>query len=214
MPQETTKHTEVLEALKSIEAIADLAATHEGRYDYEVDLEVVVYGRNYNGKKVGPYVRLLTYAPGEEIIREGEWGGNVFYYVVNGQVEVYVRGVDGETKVAYLPAGAQFGETSVVAGGTHAATVRAPRAEPAQVLEVRRRALGLRRKLPGFAGALDIVSRRYGRAITLQGMGAAARLSDEVIKQLEAVSRFRIYSKRHVLFRAGEPIDRIYALKS
>jgi hypothetical protein len=57
MPQETTKHTTVLEALKSIEAIADIAATREGRYDYEVDLEVVVYGRNYNGKKVGPYVR-------------------------------------------------------------------------------------------------------------------------------------------------------------
>ena len=98
MPQETTNHTAVLEALKSIEAIADLAAMHEGRYKYEVDLEVTVYGRNYNGKKVGPYVRLLTYSPGEEIIREGNWGGNSFYFVVNGRAEIFVQGTAGETK--------------------------------------------------------------------------------------------------------------------
>jgi len=214
MPQETTKHTAVLEALKSIEAIADIAATHEGLYDYEVDLEVVVYGRNYNGKKVGPYVRLLTYSPGEEIIHEGEWGGNAFYFVVNGRAEVYIQGEGGETKVAYIPAGAQFGEMSLLAGGTHASTVRAPRAEPVQVIEVRRPALRLLRKLPKFSEALDIAYRRYGRAITLQDLGAATNLSDEAVKPLEAVSQFRIYSKRHVLFRAGEPMERIYVLKS
>src|SRR5215813_5976124 len=130
MPQETTKHTAVLEALKSIEAIADLVATHEGHYDYEVDLEVIVYGRNYNGKKVGPYVRLLTYQPGEEIIREGEWGGNTFYFVAEGQADVYINGANGENKVAEIPAGAQFGEMSVLAGVPRAATVRAPREKP------------------------------------------------------------------------------------
>src|SRR5262245_52842832 len=171
MPQETTKHSAVLEALKSINAIADLVATNEGRYDYEVDLEVIVYGRNYNGKKVGPYVRLLTYSPGEEIMREGEWGGNAFYYVVNGQVEVYIREAGGETKVAYIPAGAPFGEMSVLAGGTHAATVRAPQSEPAQVLEVSRPALRLLRKFPKFGEMLDRTYRRYGRAITLQDLG-------------------------------------------
>ena len=214
MPQETTNHTAVLDALKGIEAIADLATIHEGRYTYEVDLEVVVYGRNYNGKKVGPYVRLLTYSPGEEIIHEGEWGGNAFYFVVNGRAEVYIHKSDGETKVAYLPAGAQFGEMSVIAGGTHAATVRAPQNEPVQVLEVRRPALRLLRKLPKFGEALDIAYRRYGRAITLQDLGEATHLSSELIKALEAVSQFRIYSKRHVLFRAGESINRIYVLKS
>ena len=77
MPQETTKHREVLAAIESIGAIAELTSQHNGHYDYELDLEVIVYGRNYNGKKVGPYVRLLTYFPGEEIVREGEWGGNL-----------------------------------------------------------------------------------------------------------------------------------------
>src|SRR5262249_50147716 len=133
MPQETTKHTAVLEALKSIEAIADLAATHEGHYDYEVDLEVIIYGRNYNGKKVGPYVRLLTFSPGEEIIHEGEWGGNAFYFVVSGRVEVYVQGAGGETKVAYIPAGAQFGAMSVLPGGPRRGIgwFRGPRSAPA-----------------------------------------------------------------------------------
>src|SRR5215468_11404309 len=103
MPQETTKHTAVLEALKSIEAIADLVATHEGRHDYELDLEVIVYGRNYNGKRVGPYVRLLTYMPGEEIVREGDWGGNSFYIVVDGKADVLFD--EGRNKVAEIPAG-------------------------------------------------------------------------------------------------------------
>src|SRR5262249_8553641 len=214
MPQEIMKHTAVLEALKSIEAIAGLISTHEGHYVYEVDLEVIVYGRNYNGKKVGPYVRLLTYSPGEEIIREGEWGGNAFYFVVNGRVEIYVQGRGGETKVAYIPAGTQFGEMSVLAGGTHAATGRAGQDGPAQGLEIRRAALRLLRKLPKFREALCIIYPPYGRAITLQYLGATTRISDEVIKPLEAMSQFRIYSKRHVLFRAGESIDRLYVLKS
>src|SRR5262249_2223417 len=73
----------------------------------------------------------------------------------------------------------------------------------------RRPALRLLRKLPKFREALDIIYRRYGRAITLQDMGATTRLSDEVIKPLEAMSQFRIYSKLHFLFRPGESIDRL-----
>src|SRR5215472_17884352 len=117
MPKEQKSRRDVINAIKSIPSISALISAHEGHFDYEVDLEVIVYGRNYNGKKVGPYVRLLTYSPGEEIIHEGEWGGNAFYFVVNGRVEVYVQGAGGETKVAYIPAGAQFGEMSVLAGG-------------------------------------------------------------------------------------------------
>lgn len=111
MPQEITKHSEVLSAIESIGAIADLTAQHDGHYDYELDLEVIVYGRNYNGKRVGPYVKLLTYAPGEEIVREGDWGGNSFFIVVDGKADVLFD--EGRTKVAEIPAGVQFGEMSV-----------------------------------------------------------------------------------------------------
>ncbi|NOT58602.1 MAG: cyclic nucleotide-binding domain-containing protein [Acidobacteria bacterium] len=214
MPHEITKHTAVLEALKSIEAIADLAATTGGQYDYEVDLEVIVYGRNYNGKKVGPYARLLDYSPGETILQEGAWGGNAFYFVVQGQAEVYVADAEGDAKVAYLPAGAQFGEMSVLTGGIHSATVRAPQHESVQVLEIRRPALRLLRKLPKFGERLDITYRRYARSVTLQDLTAAAQLSREVVKQLEAVAKFRVYSKRHILFRAGEPIERVYVIRT
>jgi Fe-S-cluster-containing dehydrogenase component/CRP-like cAMP-binding protein len=214
MPQEITKHSEVLEAVKSIKAIADLAACHDGHYDYELDLEVTVYGRNYSGKKVGPYVRLLTYSPGEEIVREGEWGGNSFYFVVKGKAEVFVQGGGGETKVAEIPAPLQFGEMSVLAGVPRAATVRAPQSEPVQVLEVQRPALRLLRKLPAFGETLDTNYRRYGRAATLHALGAATKLDPELIKQLEAISQFRVFSKNHLLFRVGEPIRRIYLLRS
>jgi Fe-S-cluster-containing dehydrogenase component/CRP-like cAMP-binding protein len=213
MPQEITKRSVVLEALKRIEALADITHGQAGHYDYEVDLEVIVYGRNYNGKKVGPYVRLLTYNPGEEITHEGEWG-NAFYFVIAGRAEVYTQGAEGETKVAEIPVGDQFGERSVLAGVPRAATVRAPQNAPVQVLEVQRPALRLLRKLPKFGELIDSSYRRHGRAIILQDLGAATRLSNEVIKQLAAVSQVRVYSKRHVLFRAGELIDRIYVLKS
>ena len=50
--------------------IANLTAKKEGHYEYEIDrfLRSSSLGRNYSGKQVaGPYVRLLTFAPGEEI---------------------------------------------------------------------------------------------------------------------------------------------------
>ena len=201
MPQEITSHTVILDTITGIGAIADIAAAHAGHYDYEIDLEVMVYGRNYNGKKVGPYVRLLSYNAGEDVVREGEWGGNAFYFVAQGKADVLVKTANGETKVAEIPAGTQFGEMSVLAGVPRAATVRAPMDAPVQILEVQRPALRLLRKLPKFGETLDNTYRRNGRFTTLQGLNAGGRLSAEVIKQIEAISQFRVFSKNHVLFR-------------
>ncbi len=214
MPQETTKHREVLAAIESIGAIADLTAKHNGHYEYELDLEVIVYGRNYNGKKVGPYVRLLTYEPGEDIVREGDWGGNAFYIVVSGRADVLVRNAGKMLKVSEIPEGVQFGEMSVLAGVPRAATVRAPGDQSVQVLEVQRPALRLLRKLPKFGEALDTTYRRHGRAATVQEIKSTTQLNDEAIGQLEMISKFRVYAKNHVLFRAGEPIRNLYVLKS
>lgn len=212
MPQEITKHSDVLSAIESIGAIADLTAQHDGHYDYELDLEVIVYGRNYNGKRVGPYVKLLNYAPGEEIVKEGDWGGNSFYIVVDGKADVLFD--EGRTKVAEIPAGVQFGEMSVLAGVPRTATIRAPKDQPVQIMEVFRPALRLLRKLPKFGEVLDSTYRRNGRATTIQDIGASTQLSKEAISQLEAISQFKVYGKNHVLFRGGDPVRSLYVLKA
>lgn len=214
MPEEITNRQSVLSAVTSISAIADIAAQHNGHYDYEIDLEVIVYGRNYSGKKVGPYVRLLNYKPGEEIIRESEWGGNTFYFVAEGKADVFVKGANGEIRVAEISAGTQFGEMSVLAGVPRSATVRAPQQAAVQILEVQRPALRLLRKLPRFGEALDHTYRRNGRATMLQSLNLAGRLTPEVSRQMEAISQFRVFSKNHTLFREGEQIRRVYIIKS
>lgn len=65
MPKEIKKHQTVLEAIRSVDIISDLLEKHDGHFTYELDLEVIDYGRNYNGKKFGPYVHLYEYEAGE-----------------------------------------------------------------------------------------------------------------------------------------------------
>jgi Fe-S-cluster-containing dehydrogenase component/CRP-like cAMP-binding protein len=108
----------------------------------------------------------------------------------------------------------QFGEMSVLAGVPRAATVRAPIDQAIQVLEVQRPALRLLRKLPKFAEAMDETYRRHGRQSVIQEINAITNLDDEAVLRLGAISQFRVFAKNHVLFRAGERIDRVYVLKS
>jgi len=214
MPREHKRRREVLDAVKALPSLSELASMREGHFDYEIDLEVTVYGRNYNGKKVGPYLRLLTYEPGETIISEGDWGGNTFYAVVKGQANVFVRTPDkGDVKVAELPAGAQFGEMSILAGAPRNATVKAPPNQPVQIMEVQRPALRLLRKLPKFSEALDKTYRSHGRKAALEDIRVTIGLSQEMIDQLGAISQFRVFSKNHVLAREKTPIDRLYIIK-
>src|SRR5262249_11651809 len=200
MPQEHRKHRDVISAIESISAIADLTSKTEGNYNYEIDLEVIVYGRNYNGKQVGPYVRLLNYGPGEVIVREGEWGGNLFYIIVAGKAEGWVKTDTGYLKGSGIYAGTQFGEMSVLGGVPRAATVRAPIDQSIQVLEIQRPALRLLRKLPKFAEALDETYRRHGRSAMIQEINAVTNLDDDAIKRLGGISQFRVFAKNHVLF--------------
>ena len=94
MPQQITNHAKILDAIRSVTLIDELVEKHNGHFTYELDLEVVAYGRNYTGKKVGPYVSLFVYGPGEEIIHQDDWGGNSFYILVEGKLDVYMEGRD------------------------------------------------------------------------------------------------------------------------
>jgi hypothetical protein len=95
MPREITDQKIILDVIGRLPIISELLEEQNGKRRYGGDLEVIVYGRDYsNGKKVGPYIRLLVYGPGDEIIRQGDWGGNTFYISVEGALDVYIR--DGE----------------------------------------------------------------------------------------------------------------------
>jgi Fe-S-cluster-containing dehydrogenase component/CRP-like cAMP-binding protein len=214
MPKEEKSRREVINAVKSLPAISALMSAHDGHFDYELDLEVTVYGRNYGGKKVGPYFRLLNYEPDEAIITQGEWGGNTLFFVVRGLAEVFINAPNQQQlKVAELTPGTQFGEMSVLAGVPRNATVRSKRDKPAQILEVFRPALRLLRKLPKFGENLDNTYRNHGRDAALESLKLMGGLSPEMVSELRNYSMFRVFAKNHVLFRQSEQINRIYIIK-
>src|SRR4028119_240573 len=124
MPKEITKHKTILDAISKVDIISELVERHGDHFTYELDLEVVAYGRNYNGKKVGPYVRLYEFQPGEEIIRQGDWGSNTFYITVAGMCDAYVNDESGAPKkVGEIPEGVSL--------GGEASSARGPRQAPA-----------------------------------------------------------------------------------
>src|SRR5437868_392547 len=215
MPREHTSRREVLNAIQTLPSIRDLLAIHDGHYEHELDLEVSVYGRNYNGKKVGPYVRLLTYEPGEPIVNIGDWGGNTFYVVVNSHADVFINAPDGHaSKVSELAPGQQFGEMSVLAGVPRNATVKAATAAATQIIEVQRPALRLLRKIKSFADALDTTYRRHGRDSIIDGLSGRMNLTMEQAQEIKNMSLFRVFSKNHILFREGVAVDRVYFIQT
>ena len=218
MPKQITNHTEILEAIRSVTLIDELVEKHNSHFTYELDLEVIAYGRNYTGKKVGPYLTLFVYGPGEEIIREGEWGGNSFYILVDGTLDVYV--LDSETraqkKVNEVQPGRSFGEMSVLAGLRRNATIVVPPDCEAKVLAVDRPALRLLRKLPKFGDALEGAYREYGLKRILEDLNQAsdgAFTADEV-KKLEQMASFRVFGKQHALSSENGLIDRVIFIKN
>lgn len=214
MPREHKSRREVLNAIRDVPSLRDLLSEHDGHYDHELDLEVTVYGRNYGGKKVGPYFRLLSYDPGETVVTEGEWGGNTFYVVIDGHLDVWIKSPGGgDLKVAELGAGTQFGEMSVLAGVPRSATIKAPSNSPARVLEIQRPALRLLRKLSAFGEGLDKSYREHSRDSMIEDLKARISLTSAMFGELRDISQFRVFSKNHVLIREGGQIDRIYLIK-
>src|SRR5215213_17351 len=118
MPREIKHHDAVINAIRRSGIISELVEERRGDYlKYELELEVIVYGRSYADQRVGPYARLLVYGPREEILREGDWGGNSFYVLIDGQLDVYVQNKQGGgSKVGEIHPQTCFGEMSVLAG--------------------------------------------------------------------------------------------------
>ncbi|HYG80110.1 MAG TPA: cyclic nucleotide-binding domain-containing protein [Pyrinomonadaceae bacterium] len=217
MPREITHHGQILEAIASVDSISELVERDDGHFKYELDLEVIVYGRNYTGKKVGPYARLLSYDSGEEVVRQGDWGGNTLYTLVAGDLDVLVTDDHGTTrKVAELQPGTTFGERSVLAGQPRNATITVPPNSKAYVIEIQRPALRLLRKLKKFGHMLDVAYRKYGLDRTLLEVeeATADAFGPELLKQLGDAARFTVYGKNHVLFQEGDPVNRLVFIKN
>ena len=217
MPREITHHGQILEAIRSVDSISELVEKQDGHFKYELDLEVIVYGRNYTGKKVGPYARLLDYEAGEAVILQGDWGGNTLYTLVDGALDVLVTDDQGTTrKVAELQPGTTFGERSVLAGQPRNATINVPPERQARVIEIQRPALRLLRKLKKFGHMLDVSYRKYGLDRTLLEIEEATRgtFSPELLKQLGDAARFTVYGKNHILCQEGDPLNRLVFIKN
>jgi len=212
MPREVTHHGAVIEAIRNSGLIAELLETHENHYKYELDLELMVYGRTYADKRVGPYARLLVCDPGEEIIHEGDWGGNRFFILISGQLDVYLNDNQGVSrKVAEIELQNSFGEMSVLAGQPRNATIVVPSGSTATVLEIQRPALRLLRKLKKFGDRLEQDYRTHGLSHTLLDIQEATHrgLSANLLNKLKTSARFTVYAKDHVLFREGDPLDKL-----
>jgi len=217
MPREITDRGRVVQAIQHLALTAELFEEQNGKQKYASDLEVIVQGRDYgNGKRVGPYVRLLTYDSGEEIMRQGEWGGNTFYIAVEGALDVYVRDAGGQKKISQLDPGTCFGEMALLAGIERNATVSVPANQNAVVLEVTRPALRLLRKLPKFGQILDETYRSHGIGRVLEDLTLVTDkpLSQNLAEELRRSARYMVYGKNHMLCKEGDPIDRLILIKS
>ncbi len=212
MPREITHHDAIIEAIGRSGLLTELIERHGDHYKYELDLELVVYGRNYINKKVGPYARLLVYEPGEQIIHEGEWRGNTFYILVDGSLDVFDKDdLDLSRPIGKIDQQTSFGEMSLLSGQPASATVVVPAGVKATVLEIQRPALRLLQKFKKFGERLEQNYRQHGLNHTLleveQATGNA--FSPELLKQLTAAARFTVYPKDHMLFREGDALNKL-----
>ena len=219
MPRVIENHSRVIEAFRNVEIVSELVELlPNGEYANELDMDIVLFGRSYRGKQVGPYTRLLEFLPGEIIISENTWESSIFYILVNGNLEASVLDQDNQRdKVGEIHPGNSFGEMALLSGTPRTATVSvATMSEPALVLELTRPAIRLLRKLPKFGTSLDRNYRNYGLSLTLNEFKdfTNVELGTEILKRLNDATRFAIYEKDHVLFREGDPVNRVVYLRN
>ena len=208
MPRVIENHSRVIEAFRNVEIVSELVAQlPNGEFKNELDMDIILFGRSYRGKQVGPYVRLLEFPPGDVIIREDTWESSLFYILVNGTLDASVSEEGRKPKkVGEIRPGKSFGEMALLSGTPRTATVSvATGDEPALVLEFTRPAIRLLRKLSKFGQSLDRNYRNYGLSLTLSEFKDFTNvdLGPDMLKRLNDATRFAVYEKDHVLFRAG-----------
>ncbi len=219
MPRVIENHEQIIEAFQNVEIVSELVArAANGEFRNELDMDIILFGRSYRGKQVGPYTRLLEFLPGEVIIREDTWESSIFYILVGGQLDASVS-EEGQKpkKVGEIRPGKSFGEMALLSGTPRTATVSvAAGTESALVLEFTRPSIRLLRKLPKFGQSLDRNYRNYGLSLTLGEFKDFTNvdLGPDMLKRLNDATRFAVYEKDHVLFREGDPINRVVYVRN
>ena len=223
MPRVIENHEKIIEAFQNVDIVAELVEKlPNGEFKNDLDMDIILFGRSYRGKQVGPYTRLLEFQPGEVIVKEDTWESSIFYILVSGRLDASVTEQAGEIrgivqKVGEIPAGNSFGEMALLSGTPRTATVSVtPGSGAALVLEFTRPAIRLLRKLPRFGRALDRNYRAYGLSLTLNELKdfTDLDLDPAVLQRLNDAARFAVYEKDHVLFREGDPINRVVFVRN
>jgi Fe-S-cluster-containing dehydrogenase component/CRP-like cAMP-binding protein len=212
MPRENSNPAAILEAITKVDIVSELLEEKNKN-----NLKMIAEGKVSGGKQIGPYARLLTFAPGEVIVSQGEWGGNTFYFSVTGELHVFVADESGEKKkVGGVQPGTCFGEMSVLAGLPRNATVVAPAGSEVTVLEMVRPALRLLRSLKKFAETIDATYRLHGlgNAISTIQEDVGEALSAVELLALGNLAQFMAYGKHHLLVEEGKPIDRLFLIRN
>lgn len=219
MPQVITDRELLLSVVKSLDLTSELFIEVNGKLKNANDLEVIIEGKtNASGMKgVGPYFRLFRYQSGEEIMRQGEWGGDTFFIAVAGKLDVWVKDATAvPRRIGEVEPGTCFGEISVLTGIERNATILVPAGASATVLQIDRPALRLLRKLPKFGPNLDDAYLRHGKGSFFEELGQvlAGPLSREIIDRLSDISKFAVYGKGHILCEEGRPAKEIILVKN
>src|SRR6187397_2937586 len=129
MPRVIENHEKIIEAFQNVDIVAELVEKlPNGEFKNELDMDIILFGRSYRGKQVGPYTRLLEFQPGEVIVKEDTWESSIFYILVSGRLDASVTEQAGEIrgivqKVGEIPAGNSFGEMALLSGTPRTATV-------------------------------------------------------------------------------------------
>ncbi|PYS23833.1 MAG: hypothetical protein DMF72_07645 [Acidobacteria bacterium] len=214
MPRVSTIPEAILEAIKKIDVLSELLEDKNKN-----NLKMIAEGKEAGGKQIGPYARLLTYAPREVVMREGDWGGNTFYFSLDAELEVFASDDDSgkKRKVGVLPPGTCFGEMSILAGVPRNATIMcSDNGREANVIEMVRPALRLLRSLKKFAEKVDDTYRGHGLAHTIGELQEAAgdALTPVDLVAVGNLAHFLAYGKHHLLVKEGTQIDKIVLIRS
>ena len=219
MPRVIENHEQIVEAFQNVDIVSELVEKlPNGEFRNELDMDIILFGRSYRGKQVGPYARLLEYTSGETIIQVNTWESSIFYILVRGDLDASITEQNGQRKkVGSIPPGNSFGEMALLSGTPRTATVSvAENSSSALVLEFTRPAIRLLRKLPKFGKALDRNYRNYGLTLTLNDFKdfTQSDLDPTLLQRLNDATRFAVYEKDHVLFREGDPVNRVVFVRN